>query len=85
MNASRDNIPRNEEMDEKHEIYKSALIEYLTTKTGRQERKDIVKEAINEWLNDKYRDVGKWTLHGIIAATLAALAYAYLMEMGWKR
>jgi hypothetical protein len=82
---SRDDMPRNEHEDERHEIYKAALIDYLTTKTGRQERKDIVKEAINEWLNDKYRDVGKWTMHGILAATLAALAYAYLLELGWRK
>ena len=83
--SSRSDLPKNGYEDERHEIYKAALIEYLTTKTGRQERKDIVKEAISEWLDDKFRDVGMWTMRGILAAALAALAYAYLVELGWHK
>ena len=83
--SSRSDLPKNEYEDERHEIYKAALIEYLTTKAGRTERKDIVKEAISEWLDDKFLDVGIWTMRGIAAAMLAALAYAYLTELGWHR
>lgn len=40
-----------------------------------EEQKAIVKEAIGEWLDDKFRAFGKWSAGGIAAAALAALAY----------
>ena len=85
MNAKRDQMPPNIEMDEKHEIYKEALIEYLTTKAGRKERKEIVKEAINEWLDDKFQKVGRWTVSGVMAATVALLGYMILWSNGWHK
>lgn len=62
-----------------------AHVDYLRDKTTREERKDILKEAIDEWLDKKYVAVGKWTIAGIVAGTLAVIAYAYLMDMGWRR
>ena len=41
----------------------------------REEQKKIVKEAIMEWLDDKYAQFGRWTFHGILAAALGVLAY----------
>lgn len=82
---TRSDLPPNDEMDAKHEIYKQALIEYLTTKAGREERKDIVKEAIGEWLDDKFKMVGKWSVSGILAASLAAIAYFVLTTNGWHK
>ena len=35
----------------------------------------VLNEAIERWLNRQYAAVGRWTLHGIAAAALAALAY----------
>lgn len=49
---------------------------------SRDEKKAIVKEAISEWLDAKYSAFGKWTLHGIAAAGLAATAY-FLISQGW--
>lgn len=46
------------------------------------EQKAIIKEAISEWLEAKYAEFGKWTLHGIIAAGLAAGVY-FLAVHGW--
>ena len=46
------------------------------------EQKEIVKEAISEWLNDKYSEFGKWTLHGLIATAFGTLAY-FLAAHGW--
>ena len=37
--------------------------------------KRVMKEAIKEWLNERYIDVGKWTLRGILAAILVLIAY----------
>ena len=50
----------------------------------REEQKKIVKEAITEWLDFKYTQFGKWTLHGILAAGLAFLAYFLATHGGFK-
>ena len=41
----------------------------------REEQKAIIKEAIMEWLDEKYAQFGRWTLHGVMAAALGALLY----------
>ena len=46
--------------------------------------KDAVKEALKEWLDEKFLLVGKWTVNGVLAAGLAALVYVILMQQGWK-
>ena len=46
--------------------------------------KDVMKEAIKEWLDEKYVVIGKWTINGIIAAALAALAYFTMWSHGWS-
>jgi hypothetical protein len=46
--------------------------------------KDAVKEALKEWLDDKFLLVGKYTVNGIIAAGLAALVYFILTNQGWN-
>ena len=47
--------------------------------------KEAVKEALKEWLDEQFARVGKWTVHGIIAAALAALVYFILVHNGWKQ
>ena len=48
----------------------------------RDQQKAIVKEAIREWLDEKYSAFGKWTFHGLLAAALCALVY-FLSTHGW--
>lgn len=48
----------------------------------RDQQKEIVKEAIREWLDEKYAAFGKWTFHGLLAASLCALVY-FLTSHGW--
>lgn len=42
-----------------------------------------LKEALKEWLDEKYAEIGKWTLHGLLAAGVVALAYFILTTNGW--
>lgn len=49
---------------------------------SREEQKKIIKEAISEWLDNKYGEFGKWTIHGVFAAGLAATVY-FLAVHGW--
>jgi hypothetical protein len=46
-------------------------------------RKDVVKAALAEWLEDKFAQFGKWSLYGIIAMAVAAIAYLSLAQHGW--
>lgn len=38
-----------------------------------EEQKALLKEALQEWLDGKYAEFGKWTARGIQAAILVAL------------
>lgn len=75
---TRHEIPENPEMDEHHRRYKDAVIEYLTNRTSRDERKEIVKEAISEWLDDKLLNFGRWSARGLAVTIFSALAYFFL-------
>lgn len=50
----------------------------------REEQKEIVKEAISEWLDKKYLSFGKWSFHGLMAAVLGFIAYYLAMHGGFK-
>lgn len=50
-----------------------------------EEGKRIVKEAIQEWLDGKFAEFGRWSLMGIAAAALGALAYWVLTSQGWHK
>lgn len=82
--SERSELPPSAELDAYHAAMVKAHVDYLRDKTTREERKDILKEAIDEWLDKKYIAVGKWTVAGIIAACLAIISYAYLMDLGWR-
>lgn len=45
--------------------------------------KDALKEGLTEWLDDKFAELGKWTLRGILAAALAGLVWLTLVSNGW--
>lgn len=57
--------------------------------TSRQERIDItkiaLKEAIKEWMDERIKEVGRWSLRGIALATFGALIYFVLTHTGWNR
>lgn len=46
--------------------------------------KDAVKEALKEWLDEKFTTLGKWSLSSLAALALAALVYFILAMNGWR-
>lgn len=46
--------------------------------------KELLKEAIKEWLDEKYKDVGRWTIGGFTALTVAALIFLVLWANGYR-
>ncbi len=51
----------------------------------RREMRDSMKQAIKEWLDEKFSQFGKWSLGAIAALTLAALLYFILSMSGWHK
>jgi hypothetical protein len=49
------------------------------------EMKAALKEALKEWLDEKFSSLGKWALGSIAAAGLAALVYFILTTSGWQK
>ena len=69
--------------EERAYLLKQAMREVLDEGLTSDDRKAIVKEAISEWLDEKFVTLGKWSLGGIGAAALALLAYFVLIKSGW--
>lgn len=55
----------------------------VTRRDRINEMKTAVREVITEWLDDKVRQVGRWSLRGISLAAFAALVYFILTHSGW--
>jgi hypothetical protein len=49
------------------------------------ETKAALKEALKEWLDEKFATFGKWTFHAVGVAALGALTYFILTMNGWHR
>ena len=47
--------------------------------------KDVVKEALQEWLDKQFATFGKWTLSGLMALAFAGLVYLALSGQGWHK
>lgn len=50
----------------------------------RDDIKAAMKEAIREWLDDKFAMFGKWSFASLAALGLAALLWFFLTTHGWK-
>lgn len=49
-------------------------------------QKEELKAAIQEWLDDKFKELGKWTFNGLVAAAFALFAYHYITSiMGYHK
>lgn len=49
------------------------------------EMKKAFKDALKEWLDEKFTEFGKWSLGGIAAMALAGLVYFILKMNGWHQ
>lgn len=52
---------------------------------SKDELKKITKDALKEWLDEKFIEFGKWSLGAIAAAGLVALTYFILRMDGWGK
>jgi hypothetical protein len=47
--------------------------------------KDALKEGLKEWMNEKFTEVGKWTVGAFLVAAFVGLVYFVLMLSGWHK
>ena len=52
---------------------------------SREERKKIIKEAITEWMDGKFLELGIWTFRGMLAMGFGVLVYLVLITNGWVK
>ena len=45
--------------------------------------KEATKQAIKEFLQEKYAEIGKWSVRLIIGGALGLLVYLILLSQGW--
>lgn len=50
----------------------------------KDEMREAVKDGIRDFLDEKFRQFGKWSLGGLAAMGLAALIYVILTFNGWR-
>lgn len=48
------------------------------------EDKEIVKQAIKEWMNDRYADLGRWAFKTVAVAAITMFLFKYAEWRGWK-
>lgn len=71
-------------MDSHRAVVREIVISYLREKTTRDERKEILKEALNEWLDKKAADLGWMSFRMIVYVILVGVAYLWMMKSsGW--
>ena len=46
--------------------------------------KEALKESLREWLDEKYAEFGKWSVHGLMAAALGATVYLIIWSQWHK-
>lgn len=48
-------------------------------------QKAIIKEALHEWLDDKFATFGRWSMQGLAAGGLVGIVYLILWSNGWHK
>lgn len=51
----------------------------------KDDMKEVVREALKEWLDEKYASFGKWSFHSLLALLLAGGVYLAMIANGWHK
>ena len=61
---------------------KEAVKAYLVSLESKDERKDVFKQAITEYLNTQFAEVGKWSLRGLLVMLVVGILYLFAKAKG---
>jgi hypothetical protein len=50
-----------------------------------EQAKQALKEALKEWMDEKFATFGKWSAASLGAALVGMLVYFLLLSNGWQR
>jgi hypothetical protein len=48
------------------------------------DQKELFKQAIKEWMDERYADLGRWAVKVILTTALTGLLWAYIQARGFK-
>ena len=69
-----------------HDEELARIAKALATKVFEEaEAKRVFKEALNEWLDHKFSEFGKWTLRGILIALFGAVVTFIMFTQGYHK
>lgn len=52
---------------------------------SKEDTKAAMKEALKEWMDEKFAVFGRWSFYSLSAMALTALVYFMLRMNGWKQ
>jgi len=55
----------------------------MTPEEQKELHKEAIKEAMQEWLDQRYQAVGKWTVKGFLAMMVVIVVWLYAAAHGW--
>lgn len=59
-------------------------IKISTVSMKKIDMKEAVKEALKEWVEEKFMQFGKWSIKGIASLAFVALIYFIFKMHGWQ-
>ncbi len=59
--------------------------EQVMSEIDRKLLKAALKEAIKEWLDEKFAQFGRWTFFGFCSVAFAGMVYFILWANGWHK
>lgn len=54
------------------------------TELNPEDQKAIMKQAIKEWMDDRYADIGRWAVKTILVAAVTSFLFWYIQARGFK-
>lgn len=52
---------------------------------SKDEMKEVTKEALKEWLDEKFTTFGRWTFRALASVAFVGLIYFVLKSNGWVK
>lgn len=49
-----------------------------------KDQKQIMKEAIKEWMDERYADIGRWAVKTLVIAAVTSFLCWYIQVRGFK-
>lgn len=71
--------------DEYRHISKQAIIEYLRDHTSVEERKEVFKAALSEWLKERFAEFGWFSFKSLAVVAFTVVMYMWLYINGWHK